>query len=71
MLSHDPSPSSNERKGVPVELLNAVDKCVEIPQAGSIRSLNVHVSGGIAIWMHFCQSMFDKPKDSVNYPINA
>lgn len=26
------------------------DICVEIPQLGIIRSLNVHVSGAICIW---------------------
>ena len=39
-----------EKEGIPVELLQAVDQCVEIPQLGIIRSLNVHVSGAIAIW---------------------
>lgn len=41
-----------EKEGIPVELLQAVDQCVEIPQLGIIRSLNVHVSGAIAIWEH-------------------
>jgi len=40
----------SEREGVPIELLNAVDVCVEIPQAGVIRSLNVHASASIAIF---------------------
>jgi tRNA guanosine-2'-O-methyltransferase len=39
-----------EKEGIPVEFLDAVDQCVEIPQIGIIRSLNVHVSGAIAIW---------------------
>ncbi len=39
-----------EKEGIPVELLQAVDQCVEIPQLGILRSLNVHVSGAIAIW---------------------
>ena len=39
-----------EKEGIPVEFLQAVDQCVEIPQLGIIRSLNVHVSGAIAIW---------------------
>lgn len=39
-----------EKEGIPVEYLQAVDQCVEIPQLGIIRSLNVHVSGAIAIW---------------------
>ena len=41
-----------EKEGIPVEYLQAVDQCVEIPQLGIIRSLNVHVSGAIAIWEH-------------------
>ena len=39
-----------EKEGIPVEFLHVVDQCVEIPQLGIIRSLNVHVSGSIAIW---------------------
>eukprot|EP00808_Paulinella_micropora_P012984 g9512.t1 len=39
-----------EQTGIPVELLNAVDHCVEIPQFGIIRSLNVHVSASIMMW---------------------
>jgi tRNA guanosine-2'-O-methyltransferase len=39
-----------EKEGIPVEFLQAVDQCIEIPQLGIIRSLNVHVSGAIAIW---------------------
>lgn len=40
----------NEKEGVPAELLQLVDDCVEIPQFGMIRSLNVHVSGSVVIW---------------------
>jgi len=39
-----------EKEGIPVQFLDAVDQCVEIPQLGIIRSLNVHVSGAISIW---------------------
>lgn len=39
-----------EREGIPMQYLQAVDRCIEIPQFGMIRSLNVHVSGAIAIW---------------------
>ena len=39
-----------EREGIPVQFLQFVDLCVEIPQLGIIRSLNVHVSGAITIW---------------------
>ena len=40
-----------EGEGVPLELMDLVDYCVEIPQRGVVRSLNVHVSGAIAVWM--------------------
>ncbi|XP_064483769.1 probable methyltransferase TARBP1 isoform X2 [Ornithodoros turicata] len=40
----------NEKEGLPVELIQLLDVCVEIPQQGVVRSLNVHVSGAIAIW---------------------
>lgn len=40
----------NERTGIPAEILHLVDDCVEIPQFGRVRSLNVHVSGSLAIW---------------------
>lgn len=39
-----------EKEGIPIEFLQMVDQCIEIPQYGIIRSLNVHVSGAIAIW---------------------
>lgn len=39
-----------EREGIPVELLHDVDICVEIPQFGVTRSLNVHVSASLALW---------------------
>ncbi|XP_023223966.1 probable methyltransferase TARBP1 isoform X1 [Centruroides sculpturatus] len=40
----------NEKEGIPVDLIHLLDVCVEIPQQGIIRSLNVHVSGAILIW---------------------
>ncbi|OEU08068.1 tRNA/rRNA methyltransferase, partial [Fragilariopsis cylindrus CCMP1102] len=39
-----------EKEGIPVQFLQTVDTCIEIPQFGMIRSLNVHVSGAITIW---------------------
>jgi len=47
-----------EKEGVPVELLQLVDHCIEIPQFGIIRSLNVHVTGAIAIWEYTKQMLF-------------
>ncbi|KAH9305250.1 hypothetical protein KI387_009654, partial [Taxus chinensis] len=39
-----------EKEGIPVDIIHILDTCVEIPQYGVVRSLNVHVSGAIAIW---------------------
>lgn len=39
-----------EKEGIPSELLALMDFCVEIPQLGLIRSLNVHVSAALAIY---------------------
>jgi len=47
----------NEKTGIPVNLIQLVDDCIEIPQQGLIRSLNVHVSGGIAIWEYSRQHL--------------
>lgn len=49
-----------EKEGIPVEFLQAVDICVEIPQFGIIRSLNVHVSGSVAIWEYTKQMLTAK-----------
>ena len=46
-----------EKEGIPVQFLHAGDACVEIPQLGIIRSLNVHVSGAITIWEYTKQMM--------------
>ncbi|KAJ1458015.1 Alpha/beta knot methyltransferase, partial [Pelagophyceae sp. CCMP2097] len=37
----------SEREGIPVDLLDQVDRCLEIPQLGKVRSLNVHVSAAL------------------------
>ncbi|CAN0842679.1 Probable methyltransferase TARBP1 [Linum grandiflorum] len=39
-----------EKEGIPVDIIHLLDACVEIPQLGIVRSLNVHVSGAIALW---------------------
>uniref|UniRef100_A0A7S3JZB3 tRNA/rRNA methyltransferase SpoU type domain-containing protein n=1 Tax=Aureoumbra lagunensis TaxID=44058 RepID=A0A7S3JZB3_9STRA len=44
----------HEKEGIDVDCLALVDLCVEIPQLGLIRSLNVHVSGAILLW-HWAQ----------------
>lgn len=40
----------NEVNGVAQEILDICDYCLEIPQYGTKHSLNVSVSGGIALW---------------------
>uniref|UniRef100_A0A803L5M7 tRNA/rRNA methyltransferase SpoU type domain-containing protein n=1 Tax=Chenopodium quinoa TaxID=63459 RepID=A0A803L5M7_CHEQI len=39
-----------EKEGIPADIIHVLDTCIEIPQLGVVRSLNVHVSGAIAIW---------------------
>ncbi|KAG7955620.1 hypothetical protein I3843_11G082000 [Carya illinoinensis] len=39
-----------EKEGIPVDMIHVLDACIEIPQLGVVRSLNVHVSGAIALW---------------------
>ena len=39
-----------ESRGIPAHVLQIVDDCVEIPQFGLTRSLNVHVSGSLVLW---------------------
>jgi tRNA G18 (ribose-2'-O)-methylase SpoU len=39
-----------EKEGIPVNRIQVLDACMEIPQLGVIRSLNVHVIGAIAVW---------------------
>ncbi|XP_041418736.1 probable methyltransferase TARBP1 isoform X2 [Xenopus laevis] len=52
----------NEREGIPANLIQHLDVCVEIPQQGIIRSLNVHVSGAVLIWEYTRQQIL-KQKD--------
>jgi tRNA G18 (ribose-2'-O)-methylase SpoU len=40
----------NEVNGVAQEIIDICDYCIEIPQYGTKHSLNVSVSGGIALW---------------------
>ncbi|MDD4149066.1 MAG: RNA methyltransferase [Bacteroidales bacterium] len=46
----------NEVKGVEQKIIDIADACIEIPQYGTKHSLNVSVSGGIAIW-DLCMKM--------------
>lgn len=40
---------------MPADILRLLDACVEIPQYGLIRSLNVHVSASVAIAAYAAQ----------------
>ena len=46
----------NEVKGVSQDAVDMCDGALEIPQFGTKHSLNVSVSGGIAIW-HFARHL--------------
>ncbi|XP_076647010.1 tRNA (guanosine(18)-2'-O)-methyltransferase TARBP1 [Halictus rubicundus] len=48
----------NEKDGIPANLIPLFDTCIEIPQYGVIRSLNVHVCGAICIWQYAMQHTF-------------
>lgn len=50
----------NEREGVPANILPLLDQCVEVPQCGVVRSLNVHVTGALFMWEYACQHVFKK-----------
>jgi tRNA G18 (ribose-2'-O)-methylase SpoU len=39
-----------EKEGIPVNLIQVFDACMEIAQLGVIRFLSVHYSGAIAVW---------------------
>ncbi len=47
-----------EKTGIPIQYLRLLDDCVEIPQLGIVRSLNVHVSGAICLWEYTKQISF-------------
>lgn len=47
----------HEKEGIPVDIIQFLDVCVEIPQMGIVRSLNVHVSGALLIWEYTRQLM--------------
>lgn len=46
-----------EKEGIPPEIISVLDATVEIPQLGVIRSLNVHVSGAIAMYEYTKQRL--------------
>jgi tRNA guanosine-2'-O-methyltransferase len=46
----------SEAYGLPVSLLQMMDACVEVPQYGLVRSLNVHVTGALCMWEYTKQN---------------
>ena len=46
----------NEKEGIPIEIIDILDVCVEIPQSGRIRSFNVHVTGALVLWDYVRQA---------------
>jgi tRNA G18 (ribose-2'-O)-methylase SpoU len=46
-----------EQEGIPPQFLQLVDVAVEIPQFGTIRSLNAHVSASVVIWEYTRQQI--------------
>lgn len=53
-----------EKEGMPPEVMQLLDATVEIPQLGLIRSLNVHVSGAIALYEYTRQHHLGLPPAS-------
>jgi tRNA G18 (ribose-2'-O)-methylase SpoU len=49
-----------EKEGIPPEIISMLDATVEIPQLGVIRSLNVHVSGAIAMYEFTKQQLSER-----------
>lgn len=55
-----PSACSNEKQGIPADLLSVLDLAVEVPQFGVVRSLNVHVTGALFVWEYAKQHRVGK-----------
>lgn len=50
----------NEVHGVHTEVMQQVETCIEIPQAGTKHSFNVVVSAGVVLWRFFEQLYLNK-----------
>ena len=46
----------NEKEGIPIDVIDKLNACVEIPQTGVIRSFNVHVTGALVLWEYVRQA---------------
>eukprot|EP00668_Euglena_longa_P030148 GGOE01037567.1.p1 GENE.GGOE01037567.1~~GGOE01037567.1.p1 ORF type:complete len:551 (+),score=178.13 GGOE01037567.1:128-1654(+) len=63
-----------EKEGIPVDILQLLDDCVEIPQFGVIRSLNVHVSAAIVMYEFTQQvstTLSERPHPASGTTVNA
>ncbi|KAJ8912072.1 hypothetical protein NQ315_000577, partial [Exocentrus adspersus] len=49
----------NEKEGIPADIIPLLDECIEIPQFGMVRSLNVHVAGATFLWEYVKQHMVE------------
>jgi|TARA_B110000091_G_scaffold194828_1_gene221018 tRNA guanosine-2'-O-methyltransferase len=52
-----------EKTGIPSQFIHMLDHCVEIPQLGLVRSLNVHVSAAIMVWEYTRQQILNGTTD--------
>ena len=52
-----------EKTGIPLNILQYVDTCIEIEQFGKVRSLNVHISAVVAAWQ-FIKQKYIKQLDN-------
>ncbi|XP_066253515.1 uncharacterized protein [Euwallacea similis] len=55
----------HEKTGISPEIIPLLDVCIEIPQFGQTRSLNVHVAGALFMWEYFKQRL--KPPHKTRY----
>ena len=49
-----------EKTGIPSKFIHMLDACVEIPQLGIVRSLNVHVSAALMVWEFTRQQLLSR-----------
>ena len=58
----------SEGHGIPAPLLPLLDVCVEIPQYGLIRSLNVHVTGAVVMYEYTKQFLMATMHEGAQHP---
>ncbi|CCW67734.1 unnamed protein product [Phytomonas sp. Hart1] len=55
----------SEGHGIPAAILPLLDVCVEVPQYGVIRSLNVHVTGAIVMYEYTRQHLMTRGRAAI------